>query len=61
MNNTAANHVDEVTGILNAYHKLDDSPYCRSLAAEVHSLKEKYSALQRDYEHMITQFQQLSR
>jgi hypothetical protein len=61
MNNSATNRVDEVTGILDAYHKLDDSSYCQSLAAEVHSLKEKYSALQRDYDHMITQFERLSR
>lgn len=58
MNNTTTsrNERSAASAILNTYHNLDDSPSNHSLMDEVHLLREKYSALERDYEHMVTQY-----
>jgi hypothetical protein len=47
--------------ILRTYQQVSDEQQELTLAAEVHSLTEKYKALQQDYEHLVKQVKHLRR
>jgi len=51
----------DAKAILRAYNQVNDESEASSLAAEVHSLTEKYRALQQDYEHLVRQVKHLRR
>lgn len=55
------NRTNNAKAILNTYHQVYDNPHYLSLAEQMQELKQEHKALQEDYQHLIKQFQRLSK